>query len=248
MGIPEGVFVVPNNADAPAALDLPASVNLDDLDWIDVGQGADVPEDLHLYRVRCVGASAADDFAALQANWTQITSANRASLAALYQTTETAMMYPRLASAGLFSVVFVTPTPETAPDWPWGKVPENVQHKRIYDIGDFRLWQVYAAESILMDIHDWLWATAPVKRFGALAAVQTFGSTFYASAVSSKTDKSFAQFEAQRDAMANYIDTHGGIDTTDLRAAETEHALMAGITTAFGYSLTALWNQMIAVG
>lgn len=141
--------------------------------------------------------------------------------------------------ASLISTVFVTTqivSLETT--------VEGVAYK-ICDIGSYALYQVLSNQSNLLALHAELWALAPTLTLGMLAVVQTFGTSFYPSAMRTAVGMTVAQALARRDRIATYLESLGK-DASALRAATNEHAQMSGIVTALGYTMTQLWAAMVA--
>lgn len=141
--------------------------------------------------------------------------------------------------ASLISTVFVTTqivSLETT--------VEGVAYK-ICDIGSYALYQVLSNQSNLLALHAELWALAPTLTLGMLAVVQTFGTSFYPSAMRTAVGMTVAQALARRDRIATYLESLGK-DASALWAATNEHAQMSGIVTALGYTMTQLWAAMVA--
>jgi len=115
----------------------------------------------------------------------------------------------------------------------------------LIDIGDYALWQVDGQQDDLLALHAQLWAMAPAQTLGLLAVVQTFGSTFYPTAVRTATGMTVAQALARRDRVAAYLESLGHTDTAALRAATDEHAQMLGVVQALGYTVAQLWAAMV---
>ena len=141
--------------------------------------------------------------------------------------------------ADIVKTVFVSPqivTLTTVIDGP-------VYH--LVDIGAYSLWQVDAKAANLIALHTELWAKAPASTLGMLAVVQSFGTSFFPSAMRTAVGMTVAQALARRDRIATYLESLGK-DATTLRAATNEHTQMSGIVTALGYTMTQLWGKMVA--
>ena len=141
--------------------------------------------------------------------------------------------------ADIVKTVFVSPqivTLTTVIDGP-------VYH--LVDIGAYSLWQVDAKAANLIALHTELWAKAPASTLGMLAVVQSFGTSFFPSAMRTAVGMTVAQALARRDRIATYLESLGK-DATALRAATNEHTQMAGIVTALGYTMAQLWAAMVA--
>lgn len=115
---------------------------------------------------------------------------------------------------------------------------------KLIDIGDYGLWELLTDEDELMRVHEVLWDVAPGSTFGLLGAVRVYGTSFYARAVMDAFDHPAAELLARRDRIATYLEGLGYDDTDALRAAMTEHAQIAGIVTALGFTMEQLWNAM----
>ena len=113
-------------------------------------------------------------------------------------------------------------------------------------IGDYSLWQVDGQQADLLALHARLWEMAPAATMGLLAVVQTFGSTFYPTAVRTATGMTAQQALARRDRVADYLESLGYSNTAALRAATDEHAQMLGAVQALGYTVQQLWAAMAA--
>jgi hypothetical protein len=140
--------------------------------------------------------------------------------------------------ADLIKTVFVSPqivSLTTVIDGP-------VYH--LVDIGAYSLWQVDSNQANLIALHNELWAMAPTLTLGMLAVVQTFGTSFFQSAMRTAVGMTVAQALARRDRIATYLESLGK-NATALRAATNEHTQMAGIVTALGYTMTQLWTAMV---
>ena len=116
---------------------------------------------------------------------------------------------------------------------------------KICDIGGYALYQVLSNQSNLLALHTELWAKVPTLTLGMLAVVQTFGTSFFPSAMRTAVGMTVAQAIARRDRIAAYLESLGK-DATALRAATNEHTQMVGIVTALGYTMTQLWGKMVA--
>lgn len=115
---------------------------------------------------------------------------------------------------------------------------------KLIDIGDYGLWELSAHQDELVRIHNLLWEVAPSGTFGLLGAVNVYGVSFYDYAVMDTFDHPASELLARRDRIATYLEGLGYDDTATLRAATTEHAQVAGVVTALGYSMNTLWNVM----
>ena len=115
---------------------------------------------------------------------------------------------------------------------------------RMIGIGDYAIWQCDGQRDDLAALHWRLWQMAPAPTLGLLAVVQTFGSTFYPTAVRTAIGMTAVQALARRDRIATYLESLGYSNTAALRAAADEHTQMLGVTTALGYTMTQLWNTM----
>ena len=115
----------------------------------------------------------------------------------------------------------------------------------LVDFGAYSLWQVDAQADNIIALHNELYAMTPAATLGALAVVQTFGSTFYPTAVMTAVGMSAAQALARRNRIATYLDSLGK-SSTALRAATTEHTQMLAVVTALGYTTAQLWAAMVA--
>ena len=116
----------------------------------------------------------------------------------------------------------------------------------LIDVGDYALWQVDGQQDDLLALHARLWEMAPAATLGLLAVVQTFGSTFYPTAVRTATGMTAQQALARRDRVADYLESLGYSNTAALRAATDEHAQMLGAVQALGYTVQQLWAAMAA--
>ena len=114
----------------------------------------------------------------------------------------------------------------------------------LIDIGDYALWQVDGQQEDLLALHARLWEMAPALTMGLLAVVQTFGSTFYPTAVRTATGMTAQQSLARRDRIAAYLESLGYSNTAALRAAMDEHTRVLGVVTALGYTVAQLWAAM----
>ena len=116
----------------------------------------------------------------------------------------------------------------------------------LIDIDDYALWRVDGQQADLLALHARLWEMAPAATMGLLAVVQTFGSTFYPTAVRTATGMTAQQALARRDRVADYLESLGYSNTAALRAATDEHAQMLGAVQALGYTVQQLWAAMAA--
>jgi len=116
-------------------------------------------------------------------------------------------------------------------------------YTHLIDVGGYSLWSVEASAEDLLELHDLLWEMEPAGILGVLAVVDEFGASFYPAKVRNATGMSGDEALARRDRIAGYLDGQG-YDTTLLRAATTEHAQMAGIVNALGFSMYDLWKAM----
>lgn len=117
--------------------------------------------------------------------------------------------------------------------------------KRLIVLGDFALWQVDDYHDRLIRLHNRLWDLPPIESLGMLGAVQTFGVSFFSWAVTNACDLSTSALVARRDRVADWLESLGYSDTTELRAATDEHEQIAGIVDALGYTMNQLWGAMI---
>jgi len=116
----------------------------------------------------------------------------------------------------------------------------------LIDFGNYSLWQVDSNQDNLLALHNYFYALAPAQSLGLFAVVQTFGSSFFASAVRTATGMTAVQALARRDRIAAYLESIGFANITALRAATDENAQAAGFVTAIGHTLPQLWAAMVA--
>jgi len=114
----------------------------------------------------------------------------------------------------------------------------------LIDVGEYALWQVDGQQDDLLALRARLWDMAPASTLGLLAVVQTFGSTFYPTAVRTATGMTAQQSLARRDRIAAYLESLGYSNTAALRAATDEHAQIVGVAAALGASEAQLWAAM----
>jgi len=115
---------------------------------------------------------------------------------------------------------------------------------KLVDVGEHAsLWAVDAPPSVLLALHEELWAMSPAGTFGVLAVASARSSVFLPAAVRHHTGMSGAEALQRRDRIADYLDGLG-MDTTELRAATDEHGQMAGIVAALGFQMSDLWDAM----
>lgn len=122
-------------------------------------------------------------------------------------------------------------------------IPDGIEHEKLMDIGSYTFWWVKGEIEKLKELHEYLWAESPTEVLGAIAAVETFGSTFYDERIARGTGMTAGQFVARRGKIAAYL-AGLGYDTTQLETATTEHALIEGICVALGKTLQDLWAAM----
>ncbi len=121
--------------------------------------------------------------------------------------------------------------------------PEGT-YKKLVNIGSqAALWAGWAESEALLGLHEQLWEMNPKGTFGILAAVKTRNESFYDHRVRRATGMTAQQALARRNRIADYLDSLGK-DTTLLRAATTEDAMVRGIVDALGYTMDQLWNAM----
>ena len=118
---------------------------------------------------------------------------------------------------------------------------------KLIDIGEYALWQCNGQQEDLLSVHGVLWGLPPIETLGLLAVVNSFGSTFYNSAVRTAMGMTIAQALARRDKIADFLEGQGYSNTATLRVATTEHDQIAGIVMALGYTMAQLWNAMFDV-
>jgi len=116
---------------------------------------------------------------------------------------------------------------------------------KLADVGAYSIYQVDAAQANLLAIHNELYAMSPASTLGLLAVVSVFGTSFYPSAVRTAIGQTAAQAIARRDRIAAYLESIGKTNTTALRAATDEGAQIAGIATALGVDMSAVWAAMV---
>ena len=116
--------------------------------------------------------------------------------------------------------------------------------RRLLTVGDYALWQVTSNAHNLRALHAELWNQPPAQTLGLLAVVQQFGQTFYPALARNTLEMPPAAALARRDRIATYLEGRGFSNTAALRAATTEHALVAGLATALGRTLPQLWSAM----
>ena len=115
---------------------------------------------------------------------------------------------------------------------------------KLVDVGEHAsLWCVDAPASVLLALHQELWAMNPTGTFGVLAVASARSSVFLPAAVRHHAGMSGAEALARRDKIADYLDGLGK-NTEVLRAATTEHEQVVGIVDALGSTMTALWNAL----
>ncbi len=120
--------------------------------------------------------------------------------------------------------------------------PWRGEYWKLVDMGNHSsLWAVDAPASVLLDLHEELWAISPAGTFGVLAVASAQGNWFLPKAVRHHTGMSSAEALTRRDAIADYLDGLGK-DTTELRAALDEQEQMEGIVAALGYTMSQLWT------
>lgn len=141
-----------------------------------------------------------------------------------------------LETATIIKAIVVGPDISTATPW---------DVRRLIGVGqDYALYQVDATVEEMLDLHALLWAMTPAQTLGALAVVQVFGTSFYASAVRTATGMTLQQAAQRRDRIAAYLESLGYTNTAALRAAVDENAQMLGIVTALGYTAAQMWGAM----
>jgi len=143
--------------------------------------------------------------------------------------------------ASMLKTVFVGNDPATH-----SAIVGGVVAYHLINVGDYSIWQVDGQQADLLQLHARLWEMAPAATMGLLAVVQTFGSTFYPTAVRTATGMTAQQSSARRDRIAAYLESLGHTETAALRAAMDEHALMLGVATALGATEAQLWAAMVA--
>ena len=116
---------------------------------------------------------------------------------------------------------------------------------KLCDIGAYAIYQVDSNQVNLLALHQELWAMAPLQTLGMLAVVQVFGTSFYPTAMRTAVGMTAAQALARRNRIADYLDSLGK-NTTELRAATTEHTQMLGIVHALGFTTAQMWAAMVA--
>ena len=122
--------------------------------------------------------------------------------------------------------------------------PMHGEYWKLVDVGEHAsLWCVDAPASVLLALHQELWAMNPTGTFGVLAVASARSNVFLPAAVRHHAGMSGVEALARRDRIADYMDGLG-MDTTDLRAAMDEQAQMVGIVHALGYEVSQLWTAM----
>ncbi len=122
--------------------------------------------------------------------------------------------------------------------------PWHGEYWKLVDTGNqASLWAVDAPASVLLDLHDELWAMSPAGTFGVLAVASARPNVFLPAAVRYHVGISEVEALARRDRIADYLDGLGK-DTTELRAALDEHVQMVAIVGALGFSVTQFWSAM----
>ena len=115
---------------------------------------------------------------------------------------------------------------------------------KIASIGSYNLYQVVTDQANAIALHQELWAMAPVNTLGCLAVVQTFGTSFYPTAMQTAAGLTPAQELTRRDTIATYLDSLGK-NTVALRAATDENTQMQAIVVALGYTMAQCWGAMV---
>ena len=122
--------------------------------------------------------------------------------------------------------------------------PMHGEYWKLVDVGEHAsLWCVDAPASVLLALHQELWAMNPTGTFGVLAVASARSNVFLPAAVRHHTGMSGAEALARRNRIADYLDDLG-MDTTELRAAMDEQAQMVGIVHALSYEMSQLWHVM----
>ncbi len=122
--------------------------------------------------------------------------------------------------------------------------PWHGEYWKLIDMGSqASLWAVDAPASVLLDLHEELWAISPAGTFGVLAVASTQGNWFLPKAVRHHVGMSGAEALARRDAIADYLDGLGK-DTAELRAALDEQEQMEGAVAALERTMAQLWSAM----
>lgn len=116
---------------------------------------------------------------------------------------------------------------------------------KITDIGAYSIYQVDSNQANLLELHAELWARTPVQTLGMLAVVQTFGTSFYTTAMRTAVGMTAAQALTRRNLIATYLESLGK-SATALRAATDENMQVAGIATALGVTMAQVWAAMVA--
>jgi len=116
---------------------------------------------------------------------------------------------------------------------------------KLIDIGEYAVWQCNGQAEDLLSVHDFLWDLPPTETLGLLAVVNSFGSTFYDSAVRTATGMTVAQALERRNRMVTFLNSQGYADTATLAGATTEHAMVVGLVEALGYTMAQLWSVMV---
>ncbi len=114
---------------------------------------------------------------------------------------------------------------------------------KLIDVGNYSLWAVDAPASVLMALHEELWAMSPTEVLGVLAVASARSNVFLPAAVRHYTEVSVEDALARRDKIADYLDGLGK-NTTVLCTATTEHDVVNGIVVALGYTLQNVWDAM----
>ena len=120
--------------------------------------------------------------------------------------------------------------------------PEG-QYKKLMDVGNYSLWMARAEAETLLGLHEALWDMNPKQTLGCLAAVQTYGDKFYTNRVRKAVGMTQQQALAQRDRIADYLDSLGK-DTKALRRAATEDKIVRGIVESLRLTMDQLWDAM----
>ena len=116
---------------------------------------------------------------------------------------------------------------------------------RLVNIDDYALWQVDGQQEDLLALHAEMWAASPTETLGLLAVVQSFGASFYPSAVRAATGMTTQAALARRDRLADYLESLGHTETTALRAGTDEDEQTLGVVTALGHTEAQLWAAMV---
>lgn len=122
--------------------------------------------------------------------------------------------------------------------------PWRGENWKLIEIGtQASLWAVDAPPSVLLALHEELWALTPAGIFGVLAVASARGNWFLKKAVRHHAGMSGAEALARRDRIADYMDGLGA-DTAELRAALDEQAQIIGVVHALSYQMSQLWTAM----